>query len=101
MISIRSVAILLALAAVLVAAPEAGAATSQLTPTPPVALPPSAAAPGAMPSAGISTSSVSSSQPSAGRLPRTGIDLRFQLLLAALLVVAGGSFRLHRPSGRR
>jgi hypothetical protein len=86
-------------------APAAGAASSVLSPTPPVTLPdgpataptsppptpPETPAPGT--SAGTGTS--------AGRIPRTGIDVALEAMVAGVVLALGLILRVVRPAGPR
>jgi len=90
MSSPRSAAVLLAVLALLGLAGPAAAATSRLTPTPPAAfspvvVQPFVAAPSTVPSA-----------PAGSDLPHTGTDIPRELLLAGLLLGAGGILRRRR-----
>ncbi len=90
----RSAAILIAVLALLGVAVPASAATSRLTLNPPVtlrvAVPPQPPAGRVAPPADV---------PASG-LPRTGTDLPAELLLAAVLLGAGGLLRMNWSSSR-
>ena len=77
--------------------------TSTLTPTPPVPLP----APGGPPptttqpssgDGGTSTVATTGTTATPGRLPRTGMNLLLEVVVAATLVGLGAGLRLRRPA---
>jgi hypothetical protein len=90
MSSPRSAAILLAVLAPAGLAGPADAASSRLTPAPPAAFTPVVAQPV------VGGPSAAPSVPGGSDLPRTGIDLPRELLLAGVLLGAGGILRLRR-----
>jgi hypothetical protein len=94
----RPVAILLATVTLLSAADVACAASSKLTPTPPAGLSSGPSKPKPAPRPAIPTSS--SSARATGAIPRTGTDLRLELVVAVLLIVAGAVLRARRLPGR-
>jgi len=82
----KPAAILLATGAFLGAAPAAQAAGANLSTQPPSSVPPGAQA------SGTTTSAAQTAQPGA-TLPRTGVDLAAEALVAALLLAGGLAVR--------
>lgn len=95
MLSTRLRSFLLALAGLLLIAGPAGAATSQLTPSPPVPLSQTRATTTTTTVSSTTVSSVSAPARTTA-LPRTGMNVVAELFAAALLVGAGALLRLRR-----
>jgi hypothetical protein len=94
----RSVAILLATVTLLSTSGVAYAASSRLTPTPPTGFSSTPAKSKSEPPTSIPATSTSA-RPT-GAIPRTGSDLRLELLVALLLIVVGAILRSRLTVGR-
>ena len=100
----RPVAILVATVTLVSTSGVACAASSKLTLTPPPGLSAGPAKPkiAPRPSSPASSTSVSTTSASTtSAIPRTGSDLRLELLVAVLLVLVGALLRPRRLLGRR
>jgi hypothetical protein len=94
----RPAVILLTTVALLCPGAAAWAASSTLTPAPPVALTQPTATPSPAPQPSV-PSATTGPRP-AVTIPRTGSDLPLEVLVAMLLITAGAILRTRRPVGR-